>query len=146
MLVSKEIAHLSTMNAQNIFQTIRNLARIYPAMAEERGETLPYVTFDNFESIAGGARRLAKAESILYMPLLKTAEEIASWEEYSKNRSAWLRRGRTFENVDGSKYSGEQNVTSDEISPKIFRFAGPPPFKRIPVSADEGVASPLWQM
>lgn len=131
----------------NIFQSISNLAQLFPAMAKEKGETLPFATFYNFEALALGTRRLAKAESILYLPLLKTEEDLTKWGEYSVNRTSWLDRGRTFAVVNETKYSSSTDtIVSSNVSSFVFAFRGPPPLKRYPVSAEKGFVSPLWHM
>jgi hypothetical protein len=148
-LVSKEIAHLSTTNAQNIFNAISNMAQLFPALAKEKGETLPFATFVNFEALAIGARRLAKAESIIYMPLLKTQDELDQWGNYSFIRTDWMDRGRTFNFGSETKYSSSNETDfSSEVLPYVFSFSrGPPPMKRFPVSIVNGsYASPIWQM
>jgi hypothetical protein len=154
LLVSKEIAHLSRTNAQNIFNAISNLAQMYPALcASERNETLPFCTFDNYEALAIGARRLAKSESIIYMPLLKTQEQLDEWGNYSVVRTGWMDRGRSFNFGSETKYSSSNDTEiSSEIKPFVFSFqrGGPPgPPQRVPVSIEDGsntYASPIWQM
>ena len=133
------------------------MAALYPSSVDQTGETLPFVTFADFEAFGEGTREVSKASVIAYTPLLTTEAELLAWNVYSVNNSQWIAQGRAFEPTLGSILNATDNKkqtrswsagnTEHSLKTGITEYVYHIDSTGRAISeAGEGPFTPLWQM
>ena len=158
---AQQVIHMATKNAATIFINIQTLSTMYPSNAHQAGETLPFVTIEDFEAFGYGSRAQSKASVIVFTPLLKSKADLQAWNAYSVNHTNWIAQGRAYdpalntiqfaatdkeanaadEQADLDHGDGKESI--EEISEYVFKVDSTG--RAVPEEGD-GPFSPIWQM
>jgi hypothetical protein len=157
-VTAERVIHVSTNNFANMIFGIRTMVDLFPTIAREAGETLPFVTMDNFESFGSDIRVVSKAPVIAFTPLLKTKADLVSWNAYSLNHTDWVARGRDFipegegnavakKPIDEhAEEHGDDQPEEIELTDEITKYVYVIDSTGQPVPEDgSGPFTPIWQ-
>ena len=142
---SQEIESQAVENLDRVFGALQSLGRTITshATADSGGDdvsnTFPFVTLPRFEVYGGEARKLAKAEVVLYAPLVY-ASDISDWQTYSLFNQNWI--------VEGLEHEGDNFTNPGSIPAELHtRNEVPHDHSQDPGEAHQHfVAVPIWQM
>jgi hypothetical protein len=111
---ARQVILMANKNAMNVFVSFETLAAVYPSTAKATNATLPFVTIDNFDTLAGGVRNISKASYINFKALLHTMEDVEKWNAYTAQNKHWIAEARKFQ------VYGPDDVVSDDFPPFVF--------------------------
>jgi hypothetical protein len=94
--IAEEVLHISKKNAAHIVLGIQTMASLFPAIAHENGQILPFASFQDYEAFGSGTRQITRATLIAYTPFLSSDLQLAMWSAFMVNHTDWIPHGRDF--------------------------------------------------